>query len=159
MRTHRSSAPPSRFTTRQLTQAYGQIVTGPAHFILYVADQRRATSFWTAVLDRQPSLDVPGMTEFPLAKAAVLGLMPEASIRKLLGSELPDPATASGIPRSEVYLVVSDPAAYHQRAVAAGAVELSALALRSWGDTVAYSIDPDGHVLAFASNGDVRTTR
>jgi hypothetical protein len=53
---------------------------------------------------------------------------------------------------------VGDPAAHHGRALAAGAVELSALALRSWGVTVAYSIDPDGHVLAFASNGDARLT-
>jgi catechol 2,3-dioxygenase-like lactoylglutathione lyase family enzyme len=136
--------------------AYGQTVTGPVHFILYVADQRRSTSFWTAVLDRQPSLDVPGMTEFAVAQGAILGLMPEAGIRGLLGSKLPDPATASGIPRNEVYLIVGDPAAYHRRALAAGAVELSALALRSWGDTVAYSIDPDGHVLAFACNGDIR---
>jgi hypothetical protein len=90
------------------------------------------------------------MTEFPLADGAILGLMPEAGIRKLLGPRLPDPATASGIPRSEVYLVVSDPGAYHLRALAAGAAELSALALRSWGDNVAYSIDRDGQVTAFA---------
>jgi hypothetical protein len=128
-------------------------VTGRAHFILYVSDQRRSTSFWTAVLDRPPSLDVPGMTEFPVAEGAVLGLMPEAGIRQLLGSGLPDPAAGRGIPRSEVYLVVRDPADHHRRAVAAGAVELSAPALRSWGDTVAYSLDPDGHVLAFASEG------
>jgi predicted enzyme related to lactoylglutathione lyase len=131
-------------------------VNGPVHFILYVADQRRSTTFWSVVLDRQPSLDEPGMTEFPLTQGAVLGLMPEAGIRRLLGSQLPDPATASGIPRSEVYLVVSDPAAYHRRALAAGAIELSALALRSWGDTVAYSIDTDGHILAVATNEDVR---
>jgi catechol 2,3-dioxygenase-like lactoylglutathione lyase family enzyme len=135
------------------------VVTGPAHFILYVADQRRSTSFWTAVLDCEPSLDVPGMTEFSLAKGALLGLMPEAGIRKLLGSRLPDPATASGIPRSELYVMVSDPAAYHRRALDAGAVELSALALRSWGHTVAYSIDPDGHVLAFACGADARANR
>jgi catechol 2,3-dioxygenase-like lactoylglutathione lyase family enzyme len=134
-------------------------MTGPAHFILYVGDQRRSTSFWTAVLDRQPSLNVPGMTEFPLAQGAVLGLMPEAGIRRLLGSSLPDPAAAGGIPRCEVYLVVSDPAAYHRRALANGAVELSALSLRSWGHTVAYSIDPDGHVMAFAGVPVERATQ
>jgi uncharacterized protein len=127
---------------------------GRAHFILYVADQQRSTAFWAAVLDRQPSLSVPGMTEFPLTTGAVLGLMPEAGIRGLLGPKLPDPATASGIPRSEIYLVVPDPAAHHERALAAGAVELSALEPRSWGDSAAYSIDPDGHVIAFACTAD-----
>ena len=125
-------------------------VTGPTHFILYVAEQTTATAFWTAVLDQAPSLNVPGMTEFTLAPATVLGLMPEAGIRALLGSALPDPAIASGIPRCEVYLVVEDPGEHHARALAAGARELSPLTQRSWGDAAAYSLNADGHVLAFA---------
>ncbi|NUQ54781.1 MAG: glyoxalase, partial [Dehalococcoidia bacterium] len=60
------------------------------------------------------------------------------------------PAQGTGIPRAELYLVVDDPAACHARALAAGAVELSPLAARDWGDEAAYSQDPDGHVLAFA---------
>jgi catechol 2,3-dioxygenase-like lactoylglutathione lyase family enzyme len=126
-------------------------MTGLVQFILYVADQEIATAFWSDVLGQSPSLDVPGMTEFRLSNTAVLGLMPEEGIAALLGAALPDPATARGVPRAEVYLLVPDPAACHARALAAGAVELSPLALRNWGDTVAYSLDPDGHVLAFAS--------
>lgn len=125
-------------------------VIGVVHFILYVRDQASSTVFWQVVLDRSPTLDVPGMTEFVLGAQAVLGLMPEAGIASLLGPSLPDPGAAHGIPRAEVYLIVDDPAAYHARAQAAGAIELSALAERSWGDTVAYSLDPDGHVVAFA---------
>ena len=91
------------------------------------------------------------MTEFAVGDGVVLGLMPEAGIRSLLGPSLPDPAAAQGIPRAEIYLVVDDAAAYHARALAAGARELSALARRSWGDSAAYSLDPDGHVVAFAA--------
>ena len=90
-------------------------VIGPAHFIFYVGDQAAATSFWKVVLDCPPALDVPGMTEFVLGTQVVLGLMPEAGIRTLLGPELPDPASAHGIPRAELYLVVDDAAAYHAR--------------------------------------------
>lgn len=125
-------------------------VNGPAHLIFYVADQAAATSFWAAVLGRHPELDVPGMTEFALTGSTVLGLMPETGITALLGPALPDPAAARGVPRSELYLVVDDPAAYHARALAAGARELSPLALRNWGDRAAYSLDADGHVIAFA---------
>jgi catechol 2,3-dioxygenase-like lactoylglutathione lyase family enzyme len=121
------------------------------HVILYVRDQAAASAFWRAVLDCPPVLDVPGMTEFALGTRVVLGLMPEAGIRALLGPSLPDPAQARGVPRAEVYLVVDDAAAYHARALAAGAVELSALARRSWGDDAAYGLDPDGHVIAFAT--------
>jgi catechol 2,3-dioxygenase-like lactoylglutathione lyase family enzyme len=121
-----------------------------AHLVLYVRDQEAARDFYADVLAARPTLDVPGMTEFRLASGAVLGLMPEAGIRRLLGEALPDPARASGIPRAELYLVVDDPAAYHARALRAGATELAPLSARDWGHEAAYSLDRDGHVLAFA---------
>jgi uncharacterized glyoxalase superfamily protein PhnB len=120
------------------------------HLILYVQDQTRSAEFYSRVFDCAPTLNVPGMTEFPLSESCVLGLMPEAGIKRLLGDLLPDPARGSGIPRAEIYLRVTDPLAYHRRALEAGAAELSPLADRDWGDRVAYSLDPDGHVLAFA---------
>ena len=78
------------------------------------------------------------------------GIMPERGIKRLLGNKLPDPEVGSGTPRAELYLYVDDPHAAHRRALDAGARELSALAPRDWGDDAAYSIDADGHVLAFA---------
>jgi uncharacterized protein len=129
----------------------GAGITG-AHLILYVRDQGTSRRFYAAALGVDPILDVPGMTEFPLGTGAVLGLMPVAGIRRLLGDRLPDPGTAAGIPRAELYLRVADPAAYHARALAAGARELSPLLPRDWGDLAAYSLDPDGHVLALASS-------
>jgi catechol 2,3-dioxygenase-like lactoylglutathione lyase family enzyme len=120
------------------------------HFILYVKDQARSTAFYSLVLDCQPTLNVPGMIEFALSESCVLGLMPETGIKRLLGAGLPDPARGTGIPRCEVYLLVSHAREYHQRAIAAGAVALSGLEDRDWGDRAAYWQDPDGHVLAFA---------
>ena len=121
-----------------------------AHFILFVRDQRAATRFYREVLDLVPRLDVPGMTEFELGEGVVLGLMPSAGIRRLLGDALPDPDVAGPAPRAELYLLVEDPGAFHRRALDNGAVELSALSVRDWGHEAAYSLDPDGHVLAFA---------
>lgn len=86
-----------------------------------------------------------------LPGGAILGLMPERGIRALLGPTLPDPALARGVPRAELYLVVDAPDEYHRRALELGANELSALAPRDWGDDVAYCLDLDGHVLAFAT--------
>jgi catechol 2,3-dioxygenase-like lactoylglutathione lyase family enzyme len=120
-----------------------------ALFILYVKDQEISTRFYKTVLDKEPALHVPGMTEFTLVDGSSLGLMPSQGIKRLLPG-LPDPEKADGVPRSEVYLTVSDAAVYHRRALAAGATELSSLSERPWGDIVAYSLDPDGHVLAFA---------
>jgi len=119
-------------------------------FILYVRDQAASASFYTATLGADPSLNVPGITEFALSETTVLALMPESGIKRLLGETLPDPAKSRGAPRAEVYLVVDDPASYHARAIAEGAVELRPLSPTDWGHDVAYSLDPDSHVLAFA---------
>ena len=120
------------------------------HFILYVDDQATSRDFYSAVLGVEPRLDVPGMTEFDLSGGAVLGLMPFRGIVKLLGPTLPDPARAEGVPRAELYLIGDQPQAMLDRAVAAGATLLSELQDRDWGHTVAYCLDPDTHVLAFA---------
>lgn len=120
-----------------------------AHFILYVRDQRRSCDFYRRLLEREPRLDVPGMTEIELSDGAVLGLMPEAGITRLLGARV-DPSRAGGAPRAELYLLVDDAAALHARAVAAGAEELSPPSRRDWGHVAGYVLDPDGHVLAFA---------
>ncbi|MBK6981556.1 MAG: glyoxalase [Betaproteobacteria bacterium] len=126
---------------------------GASHFILYVADQPRSAAFYAAVLGIAPRLDVSGMTEFTLPNGAILGLMPEAAIERLLGPALPSPSSARGTPRAELYLVVPEAANCHARALAAGARELSPMRLRSWGHRAAYSLDLDGHVLAFATDG------
>jgi predicted lactoylglutathione lyase len=120
------------------------------HFILYVKDQNASTLFYSRVFQQQPDLDVPGMTEFTLFDNTILGLMPESSIARLLGEKLPYPSGAWGIPRSELYLIVDDPLSYHQRALEAGAKNVSDLAVRDWGHEAAYCLDLDGHVLAFA---------
>ncbi len=66
------------------------------HFILYVDDQARSTTFYSQVLDCQPTLNVPGMTEFTLSENTILGLMPIAGIKRLLGDRLPDPTRGYG---------------------------------------------------------------
>ena len=69
----------------------------------------------------------------------------------MLGDALPAPGSAPGVPRAELYLVTDDARACHARALGAGARELSPLQPRAWGHLAAYSLDFDGHVLAFAS--------
>jgi predicted enzyme related to lactoylglutathione lyase len=117
------------------------------HIILYVADQGRSRDFYQAVLGAAPTLDVNGMTEFALPGNAVLGLMPESGIQRLLGGL--DVGSAS-VSRAEVYLQVPDAQPMVDRAVAAGGELLSARCERSWGAFVAYVRDPDGHILAVA---------
>ncbi|MBL7925163.1 MAG: VOC family protein [Bacteroidia bacterium] len=118
--------------------------------ILYVKSQSASTTFYSAVLNAAPVLDVPGMTEFMLNEHCKLGLMPNAGIARILGDRLPHPDHGSGIPRCELYLVVDDLERACARAAAAGALLVSPSEHRDWGDRVAYFADPDGHVLALA---------
>lgn len=118
--------------------------------ILYVKDQSKSTEFYKLVFGIDPVLEVPGMTEFVLSNGASIGLMPERGIKNLLGDALPDPSIGSGIPRAELYFKVYDVEVMHLRVLQAGGVEVSPMSLRTWGDKVAYSLDLDGHVLAFA---------
>lgn len=122
------------------------------HTILYVADQKKSTDFYSFVLGMAPTLEVPGMTEFKLSDKHILGLMPEKGIKKLLGEKLPNPSQASGIPRAEVYFRVDDPESFLRLAMELGAKELSSIQPRSWGDRAGYVLDPDGHVLVFATS-------
>src|SRR5687768_16058549 len=108
-------------------------------FILYVADQPRSKLFYEAVLQKTPTLDVPGMTEFDLNESCKLGLMPETRIAKIIGEALPHPAGGNGIPRCELYLFSEDPEADLLRASQNGGKIISALQLRNWGHTVAYA--------------------
>lgn len=114
--------------------------------ILYVGSQPAARDFYRGLLQAEPGLDVPGMTEFALPGCR-LGLMPEAGIKRLLPA-LPEPV--SGVPRCELYLVVDSPEEWLARAVSLGATQLAGVGARDWGHRVGYASDPDGHVLAFA---------
>lgn len=123
---------------------------GELEFIIYVKSQASSKNFYAQILLSEPTLDVPGMTEFQLAPGVKLGIMPEAGIAKIICPTMPNPADAAGIPRCELYLKFTDARAVLQRALASGAVLVSELSPRDWGDTVAYVADPDGHILAIA---------
>lgn len=119
-------------------------------FILYVADQSRSARFYAELLDRSPTLDVPGMTEFTLPGGCKLGLMPETGIARIISGPLPHPSSAAGVPRCELYLLVEDLGTARQRTERAGARLVSAVAERDWGHQTGYYADLDGHVIALA---------
>jgi lactoylglutathione lyase len=118
------------------------------HTILYVTDQEVSTEFYEELLQMQPHLNVPGMTEFKITENFILGLMPEESIAKVICPVLAHPQTAHGIPRCELYFYVSDLEGEYSRLQEHKIV--SPLEKRNWGDTTFYIADPDGHIIALA---------
>ncbi|HET9137549.1 MAG TPA: VOC family protein [Candidatus Kapabacteria bacterium] len=122
-----------------------------AQFILFVSDQSVSRDFYQNILQLEPVLDVPGMTEFLLSDASKLGLMPEKGIATIIDTALPHPQTAHGIPRCELYLYVENVDECFERSIRFGARVVSPVSIRDWGDIVGYVTDPDGHLIAFAS--------
>lgn len=118
--------------------------------ILYVADQEESKHFYEELLNIKSSLHVPGMTEFQLSETTKLGLMPESGIAKILGNTTPHPNMGNGIPRCELYLKVKNAKDYIQRGLKLGALAISLMQPREWGDNVGYIADTDGHIIAFA---------
>ena len=120
--------------------------------ILYVGNQQRSRDFYSAILQKKPELDVPGMTEFILADNLKLGLMPENGIAKILADKTPHPKTGNGIPRCELYILTDKIEELQKIALTNGAKEVSKIADRDWGHRVGYVADFDGHIIAFATN-------
>ena len=118
--------------------------------IIYVSNQEISKKFYSEILGSNPVLDVPGMTEFFLNDKVKLGIMPEDGIAKIICPVLPNPKTANGIPRCEIYLKVNNPSIYMRKALNMGGKKISDLLKRDWGDEVAYVSDLDGNVIAFA---------
>ena len=127
--------------------------------ILYVADQQKSRDFYSALLNKQPSLDVPGMAEFDLSENLKLGLMPENGIAKILEGKTPHPSTGNGIPRCEIYLLTDNNVESFNRAIENGAREISKIQDRDWGDSVGYVADFDGHIIAFAKRRVIETKK
>ena len=126
-------------------------MTTQLEFILYVSNQEKSRDFYQILLQQNPSLDVPGMTEFTLNNFVKIGLMPNNGIAKIITPILPHPNSGNGIPRCELYLQVDNIEILFEEAKKAGAKEVSPITLRDWGDYVGYLADFDGHVIALAS--------
>lgn len=126
-------------------------MTTQLEFILYISNQEKSRDFYQILLQQNPSLDVPGMTEFTLNDFVKIGLMPNDGIAKIITPKLPHPTSGNGIPRCELYLQVDNIESIFEEAKQAGAKEISPIALRDWGDYVGYLTDFDGHIIALSS--------
>lgn len=121
-----------------------------ALFILYVSDQEQSKKFYSNLLKTEPTLHVPGMTEFTLSDSCKLGLMPNKGIAKILGDHTPHPDLGNGIPRCEIYLTVENVQSFFDHAVSLQVKIIAKPADMDWGHRVFYMADEDGHIVAFA---------
>lgn len=124
------------------------------YFILYVSGQALSADFYSELLDIEPALNVPGMTEFNLSENTILGLMPNKSIEKLFDNKYETVEKSSGKIKAELYLIVDEIEKYLERAKKLGADIVSYPRERSWGHKAAYLLDPDNNVIGIAEITD-----
>lgn len=122
----------------------------PFEIIIYVEDQNISKDFYKNILEINPSLDVPGMTEFEINPGCILGLMPYKNIKVLIPQAFNNTINDEHIPTCELYIITDEIDRKIELAIENGAKLLSPLAIRNWGHEVVYFSDPDNHVIAFA---------
>ncbi|NOX65149.1 MAG: glyoxalase [Chlorobi bacterium] len=120
------------------------------YFIIYVDDIEKTKMFYELLFDVKPTIDEPGMCELELPNGAVLGIMPNTSLEKLFGAEYRVNEKKKASPKFEFYFQVDNAEALYQKALQLGALSLRKFTKMDWGDRVAYCVNHDGHILAFA---------
>ncbi len=120
------------------------------YFIIYVDDINKTKFFFQLLFDIKPVIDEPGMCELELPNGAVLGIMPNTSLEKLFGTEYSVNEKKKASPKFEFYFQVDNAEALYKKALQLGALSLRKFNKMDWGDRVAYCVNHDGHILAFA---------
>jgi catechol 2,3-dioxygenase-like lactoylglutathione lyase family enzyme len=117
--------------------------------IVAVADVAASKRFYAEAFGWELQVDVAVYGEFALPGGGRFGVYERAAFALNVG-RLPARTPAGAIGATELYLYADDLPHAIERLRRAGALELSPLAARPWGDDAAYFADPDGNVLAIA---------
>jgi len=120
------------------------------YFIIYVKNFDKSKIFYELLFNKKPIIDEPGMAEFELPGGAALGIMPDSSLEKLFGEDFKIEKNRKTLPQTELYFLVENALLLHNKAIQLGATEIRTFSKMDWGHKVAYSINHDGHILAFA---------
>ena len=121
--------------------------------ILAVGDLARAKRFYDAAFGWEVAVDLPVFVEYRVGPGVGVGLYTRDGYARNTGAA-PAAIPAGAIAATELYLRVDDLGAAARRVEAAGGRLLSPAARRVWGDEAAYFADPDGNVVAVATEGD-----
>lgn len=117
--------------------------------VLYVEDLEISKAFYATMLDQTPSKDDPQIVEFQLMGNVKLALMPLKGIVQTLNLAVRHRPEGC-MPACEIFLMHPDPEGCLVFFEAAGGKLIQPLKLMEWGEEVAYGLDPDGHMVAFA---------
>ena len=121
--------------------------------ILAVKDLEKSRRFYDSAFGWPTEVEVPVYVEYRLPEGQRLGLYRQEAFAANTG-KLPIVSQPGQITATELYFHTDNLTEAIERVEAAGAILLSPLAKRDWGDEAAYFADPDGNVLVLARELD-----
>ncbi len=121
-----------------------------AHTILVVENLHKSKMFYQLLFDVEPVVDETNIVELKLNENFILGLITKELPAKLFDAELMVKFKLDKASSAELYFECDNAEKIHAKALQLGCLELSPFQQRVWGHSVGYSVNHDGHVLAFA---------
>jgi predicted enzyme related to lactoylglutathione lyase len=118
--------------------------------ILAVTDLERAKRFYESAFGWELRIDVPVFAQYAVPDGPDVALYQRESFGANTG-RVPPEVPEDGISGTELYFWTEDLPAAVERLEASGARLLAAAEPKPWGDLAAYFADPDGNVIAVAT--------
>lgn len=115
--------------------------------VLAVENLKRARDFYKEVFNFEIEIDVPVAVQFKLPNGHDLMLYQKENFAENTG-KMTESVSKGKTSGTELYFHVSDIESITIKLEQLGANKLSSLAIKPWGDEVAYYSDFDGNVLA-----------
>ena len=120
------------------------------HFILDSKDLSKSKMFYSLLFDTQPIVEDNNIVEFEIVPGFILGLQSIELKDKLFDRDIFNRYRNTSNAASELYIECENAEAMHQKALSLGCLELSPFSKREWDHYAGYSINHDGHILAYA---------
>ncbi len=121
--------------------------------ILATSHFREMVDFYKAAFGWELAVETPVYVEFLLPGAQRIGIYEREAFGRNTG-RAPATTTHGELAPTELYFYADDPEAAMTRLRAAGARQLSAYAMRPWGDGAGYFADLEGNVLVVAHRAE-----
>ncbi len=120
------------------------------HVILISSDLAKSKMFYSLLFDTQPIVDEENIVEFEIVPGFIIGLATDELQTKLFDPDIFAKYRNNSGSNAELYIECENAEEMHKKALSLGCLELSPFTKRDWGDEVGYSINHEGHILAFA---------
>lgn len=125
-------------------------IINKVHIILDTKDLSKSKMFYSILFDTQPIVEDNNIVEFEIVPGFIIGLQTRELKEKIFDPDIYSKYSRESGSGSEIYIECDNAESMHRKALSLGCLELSPFTRMDWGHRAGYSINHDGHILAFA---------